>query len=160
MAAANRNLPACDTQVLTRQGNNISIGLDALSKRLNGKLSKAHSHFSQLQLTSEGGNLKIAGKKDGTPMSISGPLQVTGNGRLQVHANQIHDGGAGVKGIMGIFGKNLSDYVNLKKTGSMSVQGNNLRINPDKLLDLHGRATEVKLKKSSIEMRFASQPCQ
>jgi hypothetical protein len=65
-----------------------------------------------------------------------------------------------VKGIMEIFGKNLSDYIQLKQTGFMSVQGNYLRINPDRLLGLRGRVTSVKLQKANTEVRFASQPCQ
>jgi hypothetical protein len=110
-------------------------------------------------LASEGGNLKVSGKKNGTPVSIVGPLQVTGKGLLRLHANKIQKNGAGVEGIMSLFGKNLSDYLNLKKTNSMRVQGDNLIIYPDKLLGLHGRATGVKLLKSGIELQFASQPC-
>lgn len=160
MAAARRSLPTCDAQIMQRQGRNITIRLDALSKELNGRLTAAHSNFSDLRLTSDGSKLQVSGKKNGTPISISGPLTVTGKGLLQLHANHIHKNGSGVEGIMSLFGENLSDYVNLKKTQSMSVKGNNLRINPDKLLGLRGRATKVKLQPSSVELRFAAQPCQ
>lgn len=157
--AANRGLPRCDTRVVTRHGSNISIGLDALNQSLNRKLSAAHSDFSEVQLASEDGNLKVSGKKKGTPVSIIGPLQVTGNGLLRLHANKIQKNGDGVEGMMNLFGKNLSDYLSLKKTKSMRVQGDDLIIYPDKLLGLHGRATGVKVLKSRIDLQFASQPC-
>lgn len=159
MAAGGEHLPECDTGLLTRQGRNITVRLDALSQRLNGKLKAAHADFSDLRLSSDGSNLQVSGKKDGTPMSIKGPLTVTRQGLLQLHANQIHRNGSAEKGIMSLFGKDLADYVNLKKTQSISVQGNNLRIHADKLLGLRGRPTKAKLTKSSVELRFASQPC-
>ena len=160
LVAAKRKLPACNAQVLTRNGRNVRIRLDELTKQLNDRLNGAHSRFSDLQLTTQGKDVKVSGKKDGESISIQGPLKVTGNGELQLHANQIHKNGAGEKGIMSFFGKDLADYVHLKNTGAIGVSGNNLNIHTDKLLGLHARAIKVQVHSSSVAIRFASQPCQ
>lgn len=155
-----RGLPACDVQVLTRNGNQISINLQALTAKLNQRLRSAHASFQNLQLTPQGENdLKISGQKDGNTIAISGPLQVTKGGKLQLHAKHISKNGSAEKGIMDLFGKDLSDYVNLQKTKSMSVQQDNLLVNTDKLLGLHGRLTGVQLQNETVELQFASQPC-
>lgn len=60
---------------------------------------------------------------------------------------------------MGLFGKNLADFVNVSNTPSVSASGNDLDINVDKLLGVAGHVTSVQLRGSRIEMNFASQPC-
>ena len=155
-----RGLPVCDTQVLTRNRNRVSMKLQTLSAQLNQQLKTAHASFQNLQLTPEGdGDLKVSGRKNGDIISISGPLQVTKGGKLQLHAKEINKNGSGMKGIMDLFGKDLSDYVNLQKTKSVSIDADNLVVNADRLLGLQGRITAVQLKNESLEMQFASPPC-
>jgi hypothetical protein len=160
LLAANQNLPACNTQVLARHGRNVRIQLDALTRQLNDELNRAHSHFSDLQLSTQGNQVKVSGKKAGSSISIQGPLTVTSDGQLRLHAKQIHKNGVGEEGLMSLFGRDLADYVNLKKTKSMRVSGDNLKISTDKLLGLHAHATKVQVHAKSIAIRFASQPCQ
>lgn len=155
-----QRLPACRTHLLTRTGDRVSMTLTALGKTFNQKLRAAHSAFSNLQFSDKGNNhLKISGMKDGKPISISGPLQVTSAGELQLHADHIKQNGSGVKGFMDLFGQKLSDKVDLKHTPSLSVQGNDLKVNTDELLGLHGRLKNVQLNGPRIQMEFASRPC-
>ena len=134
--------------------------MSQLSRLFNQKLNAAHSHFTDLQLVSEGKDtLKISGKNNGKPVSISGPVQVTSSGGLRLHANRITNDGDNVKGLMGFFGQQLDDHLNVQNSPSLAVHGNDLDINLDKLLGLSGRLTNVQLQGSRIQMQFASQPC-
>lgn len=158
-ALAAQNLPACNTQLMTRNGNQITVGLQQLNDLFNRKLRAAHSKFTDLQLADQGGNrLKISGKNNGTPMSISGPLQAA-NGAVKLHADHIVRNGSHEKGLMDLFGKDLADYANFKKTSSLSAKGNDLYLHPDPLLKVSGAVTAVSLDKAGITLKFASQPC-
>lgn len=153
-------LPRCDAQAFTRHGRQITMSTSALSGVINQRLAKAHSHFSDIQLIPQGGNkLKVSGKKDGTPIAISGPLKVD-NGQMVLQTDHITKNGSGEMVLMTLFGKTLSDYLNLKKTPNLHVDGNNLRLNPDGLLGVHSTLKSVHLQGSNMHMEFASVPCQ
>lgn len=157
--ASGGTLPRCDTQVLTHQGRQITMSTSALSRVMNQRLSRAHSHFSDIRLSPQGGNkLKVSGKKDGTPMAISGPLKVE-NGQIVLQADHITKNGSGEMVLMTLFGKTLSDYLNLQKTPNLTVDGNNLRLNPDGLLGVRGDLKAVRIEGSNLHMDFASVPC-
>jgi hypothetical protein len=154
------SLPSCNPQVITHRGDRVTVSIDALSTLINQRLSASHSDFSDLQLSPVDTNhLKVSGKKNGTPMAISGPIHANNSGRIVLSADHITKNGSGEMMLMSLFGKTLSDYLNLKKTKNLSVQGNNLRVNPNGLLDLHGKLKAAQIKGSKIEMRFASAPC-
>lgn len=158
--SAGQDAPACNTRVMRHQGNEITIGLQQLSGVFNRQLKAAHSGFSDLHLSAPGGNkLKVSGINNGTPVSISGPLQIADNGALKLHANKIVKNGSPEKGLMSLMGKDLADYAHFQNTDSLSAQGNNIYIHPDPLLNVSGRVRRVSLNSSSVTLRFASQPC-
>lgn len=159
-AAFGAGLPSCRTNVFSRRGDQIEIGLNSLEHIINQRVESSHSHFTDLQLSVEGEDaLKISGRKDSTSMSISGPVKVSSDGRIVVHAAHITKNGSGVKSMMDLFGKDLADYVDLKGTKAISVKDDDLRIDPGKLLHVAGRVKDVRLTGSAVEMVFASQPC-
>jgi hypothetical protein len=155
-----QNLPSCNRQVMTLHGNEITIGLEQLSKIIDQNLKGAHSQFSELNLTAEGDNkLKVSGKNNGTPVEIIGPLEVESGGALKLHADKILQNGNPEKGLMALTGKSLADYAHFSYNEVVSAQGNNLFIHPDPLLNLSADATGVSLDGSSLTLTFASQPC-
>lgn len=157
---AAQDVPACNTRVMTRHGNEITIGLQQLNNIFDKDLKAAHAQFSDLQLSAEGGKkLKVSGKNNGTPVSISGPLEAAGNGALRLHANQIVQNGTPEKALMSLTGKSLADYAHFTDTDILSARGNNLYIHPDPLLNVSGEVTDLSLDGSSVTLRFASQPC-
>lgn len=156
--AAAQRLPGCNTREMVRHGNRISIGFQQLGNIFNRNLAANHSTFSNLQLSTEGGDkLKVSGNNNGKPVSIIGPLQPAGGGTVMLRADQIVQNGSPEKGLMGLFGKDLSDY--FKNTPSVSARGDNILIRPDLLLNLSGRVTGVSLDNSGVTLQFASQPC-
>ncbi|HEX8713898.1 MAG TPA: hypothetical protein VF730_18640 [Terracidiphilus sp.] len=145
---------------MRRQGNEITIGLQQLNNIFNQDLKAAHSQFSDLHLSSAGGDkLKVSGKNNGTPVEISGPLEAAGNGAVRLHAEEIKQNGDGEKGLMALTGKSLADYAHFTNTDILSARGNSLFIHPDPLLNVSGQVTGVSLNGSSVTLRFASQPC-
>lgn len=157
---APQGLPVCKAQGMTRHGNDVIIGLQQLSNIFNKQLSAAHSNFTDLHLSAQGGDkLMVSGKNNGTPVSISGPLQAAGNGSLKLHADQIVQNGTPEKGLMDLTGKDLADFAHFTNTQSLSARGNDIFIHPDPLLNLSGRVTGVSLKGSNVILQFASQPC-
>jgi len=156
---AAQNLPACNEQAMTRQGNEITIGLNQLGNIFNKDLREAHSNFTELHLAAGGGKLKVSGKNNGKPVEISGPLQVASGGALKLHADEILQNGTPEKGLMDLTGKTLADYAHFKDTQILSARGNDLYIHPDPLLNLSADVTGVSLTNSSVILRFASQPC-
>lgn len=158
--AAAENVPTCNRQAITRHGNEITIGLEQLGKVFNQDLKEAHSSFSELQLTADGGDkLKVSGKNNGTPVEISGPLQVVSGGALKLHADEIVQNGTPEKVLMNLTGKDLADYAHFQNTDSLSARGNDIYIHPDPLLNLSGQVVGVWLNDSSVTLRFASEPC-
>lgn len=155
-----QKLPSCNRQAMTRHGNEITIGLEQLSNIFDRNLTASHSPFSELQLTAEGGNkLKVSGKNNGTPVEISGPLQVESGGEVKLHADKIEQNGNPEKALMTLTGKSLADYAHFQKTDPLSAQGNDLYIHVDPLLNVAADVTAVSLDGSSITLTFASQPC-
>lgn len=141
------------------RGNRISISTTSLSRLVNQRLAASHSHFKNVRVTSSGNNeLKISGEKDGTPVSIEGPAEVTDDGMVRIHAKHIKKNGNGVKDMMGLFGKSLSDYMK-PKANSIAVHGNDLLINPDQLLGVAADLKQLQIHGSTIEMMFATPPC-
>lgn len=158
--ATAENVPECNRQVMTPHGNEITIRLEQLSQIFNQDLKAARSPFSDLRLTAAGGNkLKVDGKNNGTPVEISGPLEVAGNGALKLHADQIKQNGDGEKGLMAITGKTLADFAHFQNTDALSSRDNDIFIHPDPLLNLSGQVTGVSLNDSSVTLTYASQPC-
>ncbi len=154
-----KNLPICNRRAFTRRGNRISISTSSLSRLVNQRLTASHSHFKNVQVIPSGNNeLRISGEKDGTPVSIEGPAEVTSDGMVQIHAKHINKNGNGVKDMMGLFGKSLSDYVK-PKANSIEVHGNDLLINPDQLLGVGADLRQLQVHGSMIELMFAEPPC-
>ena len=154
-----KNLPVCNRRAFTRRGTRISITTAALSRLVNQRLSASHSHFKNVQVASSGGDgLKISGEKDGSPVSIEGPADVTSDGLVRIHARHIKKNGNGVKDMMGLFGKSLSDFMK-PKTNSIEVHGNDLLINPDQLLGVAADLRQLQVHGTTIEMMFADAPC-
>lgn len=158
--AAGQDLPACNTELMARHGNEITMGLQQLSDMAGKKLRAAGSNFSDLKLAAGHGNrLTISGKKNGNAISISGPLHPMSSGAVKLHADHIVKNGDHDKGLMDFFGKDLADYAHFNKTQILSAQGNNLLIHPDPLLNVSGDVTGVWLRDSKITLKFRSQPC-
>lgn len=155
--AAAQRLPICNTREMVRHGNRITIGFQQLANIFNRNLAANHSSFSNLHLSSDGNKLRVSGNNNGKPVSIVGPLQPAEGGKVMLRADQIVQNGSPEKGLMGLFGKELSDY--FKNTPSVSARGNNILIRPDLLLNLSGRVTGVSLNNSGVTLQFASQPC-
>lgn len=159
--AAARQTPSCNTQLMKRNGAEITVRLQQLTEVFNQKLRRSGSDFSDLQLTSEGHNeLKVSVRQNGKTISISGPLEAASSGAIKLHANKIVRDGTNEKGLMDIFGKDLANYAHFSKTPSLSAQGNNLFIHPDPLLNVSGKVIGLSLNKSHIILKFASRPCQ
>ena len=151
-------LRSCSSDV-RRDGDHVSTSMSQLSRLFNQKLKAVHSHFSDLQLVAQGKDtLKVSAKNDGQPISI-GPGQATSSGGLRLHAKQITRNGTNLKGLMGFFGQKLDDHVDLQDSPSLTVHGNDLDINLERLLGLSGRITNIQLHGSRIQMQFASKPC-
>jgi len=156
--ATAQRLPVCNTREMVRNGNRITIGFQQLANTFNRNLAANRSTFSDLHLSSEGGNkLRVSGNNNGKPVSIVGPLQPAEGGNVVLRADQIVQNGSPEKGLMGLFGKELSDY--FKNTPSVNARGDNILIRPDLLLNLSGRVTGVSLDNSGVTLQFASQPC-
>jgi hypothetical protein len=83
---------------------------------------------------------------------------VTEDGIVRIHAKHIKKNGNGVKDMMGLFGKSLSDYMK-PKASSIEVRGNDLLINPDQLLGVAADLQQLQIRGSMIQMIFASPPC-
>ncbi|MDT8069801.1 MAG: hypothetical protein ROO76_16690 [Terriglobia bacterium] len=153
------NLPTCNRHAFTRRGNRISITTQSLSRLINQRLTAVHSDFKNVVVTpSKDGGLNITGQKDGKSVSIDGPVDVTSDGVVRIHAKHIKKNGNGEKNMMSLFGKTLSDYLK-PKARSVDVQGNDLLIHPDDLLGVGADLRQLRIDGSTIELLFAEPPC-
>ncbi len=152
------NLPTCNRHAFTRRGNSINITTQSLSRVINQRLTAAHSDFKDVQVVPSNGGLKISGQKNGKSVSIEGPVEVTTDGVVKIHAQHIEKNGNGEKGVMSLFGKTLSDYLK-PKARSVEVHGNDLLIHPDALLGVAADLRQLRIHGSTIELLFAEPPC-
>jgi len=141
------------------------IGLSA--KSLSDLLNKyvfayPGAPLKDIVITMEGGRLKQRGvmhKGVDLPFEVEGTLDVTPDGEIRFHAQKVSSAHIPLKGLMHLFGENLSKFINLKRDRGVTLEGDNILLNPGRMLPpprIEGRVTAARIEGDRILQTFRS----
>ena len=141
----------------------IAISLRTLSDVLNRHVfAYPGAPLKNITLTADRGRIKQTGtlhKKIDIPFEIEGTLEATQSGSVRLHADKIASGHIPVKGLLHLFGEDLSKLVNLKGDRGLTVEGDNIILYPDRILPpprIDGKVTAVRIQGDRIVLSFNS----
>jgi len=93
------------------------------------------------------------------PFEIRGSLSATEDGNIRVHADKILSAHIPLKGLLHLFGEDLSKLINQKTERGMKIVGDDIILNPRTLTPpphLNGRVTRVNIAGGKIVQFFDS----
>lgn len=91
------------------------------------------------------------------PFEIEGSLSATPAGEIRVHAEKIKAGKLPIKGLLDVFGKDLSDLMKANESRGMRMEGDDIILSPRSLTPpphLHGKVTRVGIQNGKIVQVF------
>jgi hypothetical protein len=118
--------------------------------------------LKNITLKAVGGQIKQTGtmhKGVDVPFEIEGPLEATQAGEIRLHADKITSAHIPMKGLLHLFGEDLSKLVNLKQDRGVTIEGDNIVIRPDRILPpprIEGRVTSARIQADRIVLSFDS----
>src|SRR5271170_5690194 len=139
----------------------VSITPEALSAIMNNHVfARSDAPVKDLTVSIDKDRLIIKGKlhsKGDIPFGTAGTLSVTSDGRLRVHTQKITAMNLPLKGVMGLFGIELTNVVNTSKIDEMDTDKNDLLMDLGTLLPpphIRGKLTGVRVEKNVIVTIF------
>lgn len=93
--------------------------------------------LKDLKVSIEGGEMKQSGtlvKGVGVPFSMRATIAATSDGRLRIHSKEIKAAGFVPKGVLDFFGLELERLVKLDGTRAVTIEGDDLLLDPEHLL--------------------------
>ena len=94
------------------------------------------------------------------PFEVEGSLDVTADGRIRMHADKVTSAHLPVKGLLHLFGKDLSRLVNLKQDRGVRIEGDDILLDPSKMLPpprMEGKVTAVRIEGDKIVQTFGAE---
>ncbi|GAC1663858.1 MAG: hypothetical protein NVS9B4_18950 [Candidatus Acidiferrum sp.] len=139
----------------------ISMAAADLGNVLNSYVfAGAKSPLSDISTSVENGKLKIKGKlreKGNIPFETDGLLTVTAEGKIRLHTDQVKALHLPVKGLMELFGIEVSDLIKSGKVRGLQTEENDLIMDLQQLLPpphLQGKVTSVDISGTTLVVRF------
>lgn len=129
----------------------IGLTYDSLSKLLNQKMKGGK--VQDLKVSSDQGQIKINGKvRKGilVPFEVKGPVTVTSDGKLDLHASTEKAAKLPIGGIADALGLNMQNVVGSKK--GVKGQGQEVIFDPDQLwgLPIHSHVTSARVEAKEL----------
>ena len=142
----------------------ISISTTAMTNVLNQYVFAAkNAPLKDLSLRAEGDSLKVKGKlhnKGDISFEVEAAIAATPEGQIRLHTNKIRAAHLPVKGMMDLFGIELSDLINTKKVAGVRADGDDLILNPEEILPpphIQGRVSLVRIQGDQIIQIFGKE---
>lgn len=159
-----KDIPVFDDKqsfILEIESATISMSMDTLAHVLNDHVfTGKDAPLKDLTISADGGQLKIRGKlaqKGNVSFEIVGTIEATPEGKIRLHAKQIKAAHLPMKGIMNLFGVDLTNLINTKKVKGVSTEKDDVVLDPEEILpppQLHGKITSVRLDNGQIVQVF------
>jgi hypothetical protein len=118
--------------------------------------------LKEIVITAEGGRLKQRGmmhKGIDVPFEVDGTLGVTDDGQIRFHAEKVSSAHIPFKGLLHLFGEDLSKVINLQRDRGVTFEGDDILLNPGRMLPpprIEGRVTAVRIEGDRIVQTFRS----
>jgi hypothetical protein len=116
--------------------------------------------LKNLTLSIQGNQIKQVGtlnKGIGIPFEMTGTMSATADGRIRIQPAQVKAAHLPVQGVMKLLGLDMAKLVNTRKTKGVSVEGNDIILDPAQMLpppQMRGRITAVSIQGDEIIQTF------
>ena len=141
----------------------IAISLDSLSKLINERVfGYPNTPLKHIVLRASGDRIQQTGtmhKGIEVPFEIEGPIEPTPEGDLRLHADKIYSAHIPVKGLLHLFGKDLSKLVNLRQDRGISIEHDDILIHPGRILPpplMEGKISRARIQDDCLVLTFDS----
>jgi len=118
--------------------------------------------LKKIEVTIEHGRIKQKGtmhKGIDVPFEIEGTLSATPEGEIKLHPDKVRSAHVPFKGLLHMFGQDLSKLVNLKQDRGVRIEGDDIFMNPARMLPpprIEGKLTAVRIEGDRIVQTFGS----
>lgn len=152
-----------DSFILQIDKGVIRANIGDICKYLNDNIAK-DAPLKNIDIQPEGERIKIRGtvkKVVPLPVELVGSVAATKQGLVQLHVDHISVLKVPVKGLLGTFDLKLSDMVRSTNVPGVTVMGNDIIFDTEKLLPpphIRGELTAVKVKVPDIEVIYGNAP--
>jgi hypothetical protein len=119
--------------------------------------------LKNLQLSAEGSQIRQKGtlrKGPGIPFEMVGEISATPEGKIRIHPTKMKAEHVPVKGLMKLFGLDMAQMINTRKTKGFSVDDNDVVLDPALMLpppQMRGRITAVRTEGDQIIQIFGNE---
>jgi hypothetical protein len=165
VAEGSRQIPNLDdprSYSVTIDTGEVAVDLASLNAMMTRTL-QGHSNVSRLQISiDEDGRLRQKGTvKKGIPVpfDVKARASVTPDGRIRIHSESVKGFGVPVNPLLKAFGLALDDLVKVEPGRGVSVDRNDLLLDPARLLPppaMHGTITAVRIEHDMMVQVFGS----
>ena len=152
-----------NSYVVVIDSGEIALDMPSLNAMMAHTLGQNHSNVEKVQITiNEEHQLQQKGVLDKgipLPFNVKGGIEVTADGRLRMHAAKVKGLGVPVNPLMKLFSIEMDDLVKVKPGHGVTVDGNDLILDPQKLLPpplVRGKVTAVRVDDAAIVLSFGS----
>jgi hypothetical protein len=139
----------------------VGVSAASMSHALNTYVFGApDAPLKNLTLTIQGNQIRQSGtlnKGAGLPFEMTGDISATTDGRIRIRPTQVKAAHLPVKGVMKLFGLDMEKLVSTRKTKGVSVEGNDIILDPDQMLPppmMRGHITAVSIQGGEIVQTF------
>jgi hypothetical protein len=143
----------------------IAMSTHSLSDLLNRYVfAYPDAPLKNLVVTAEKGRIKQKGTMHrgvDLPFEVNGHLDTTTDGQVRFHADKISSAHIPVKGLLHLFGEDLSKLVKLKEDRGITIEGDDILMDVDRLIPpprIAGKVTNVRVEGDRIVQTFGSGP--
>jgi hypothetical protein len=95
------------------------------------------------------------------PFELEGSLSATEDGAIRLHADKLKSEHIPVKGLLHLFGEDLSKLINVSEARGVRVEGDDIILYPSRMMPpphIHGRITDVRVEGDAIVQVFGGGP--
>jgi hypothetical protein len=145
-------------------GGEIAIGAESLANVLNSYVFIAQgSPLKSISIGIEKDKLKVKGKlrKGDIPFETEGSLSATPDGKIRLHSDKIKALHLPAKGLMELFGIEMSDFIKTGKVAGVRAEKEDLILDPQQILPpphIEGPVTAIRLEGQNIVQIFGTPP--
>ena len=116
----------------------VAVTAQTLSDLLNRRVFyETDAPLRKISIAAEGGRVRGTGvlhRKIDIPFSVEGSLDVSASGEVRLHAEKVAAAHVPVKGLLHLFGADLSALINVKSDRGVRIDGDDILLDPARML--------------------------
>ena len=142
----------------------VGVSMASMTHAMNAYVfAEPDAPLKNLQLSADGSQIRQKGtlqKGPGIPFEMVGTIGATPDGKIRIHPTEMKVAHLPVKGLMKLFGLDMAKLINTRKTRGVSVDDNDLILDPARMLpppQMRGRITAVRVEGDEIVQIFGKE---